>query len=232
MREKISEVVLAVETIATTPPPAGVREREFLLSWSHGDDERQESALRMRLAPLTARLAAVALLNPRTGGGRVWYEHPGGAPGATPDGRIELIPGTEAALLTGFWRAVAPFRRIITFNGRFFVCPFLMLRSALLGIPPARNLLPYRFSPSEHCDMLDQLTFYGATRRFSLEAYCRGFGIAPPGGEAGRPEISSLVETGRYREIAELAAETCSAVAELYSLWARLLSFPGGAERA
>jgi len=227
VRERSSEVVLAVETIAEVP--AQVREREMLLSWSHADDERQEAALRMRLAPLTARLAAIALLNPRTGRGRVWYEHPGGSPGVTSDGSVELIPAAEPALVTGFWQTVAPFRRIITFNGRFFVCPFLMLRSALLGIPPARNLLPYRFSPSEHCDLLDQLTFYGATRRFSLEAYCRGFGIAPPGGEEGHPDAGSLIEAGRYREIGERAAETCRAVADLYRLWARLLAFPAGA---
>ena len=227
MKEMSSEVVLAVETVATVPPPAAQGEPHH--SWQGAEDERQDAALRMRIAPLTARLAALALLNPRTGRGRIWYEHPGGSPGATPDGRFELLPAGEAALVAGFWRSVVPFRRIITFNGRFFVCPFIMLRSALLGIPPARNLLPYRFSPSEHCDLLDQLTFYGATRRFSLEAYCRGFGIPPPGGETGRPESSALVEAGMYREVAERAADTCRAVAALYGLWARLLASPGDA---
>jgi len=214
--ESSSEVVLAVETLASLPVFPGTGEADTAAAG---------------LAPLTARLVAVALLNPRTGRGRIWYEHPGGHPGATADGAIELLPGTEAAQIAGFWRAVVPFRRIITFNGRFFLCPFIMLRSALLGIPPARNLLPYRFSAIEHCDLLDQLTFYGATRRCTLEAYCRGFGIPPPGGEGGRPEISSLVEAGRYREIAELAADTVRAIAGLYGLWARLLASPRGQDR-
>ena len=228
MREKGSEVVLAVETIASPPVAAGVREGEPLLSRGHTEEECQDAALRLRFAPLTGRLIAVALMNPRTQRGKVWYEHPGGGPGATGDGMFDLVPGTEDTLIDGVWRAVAPFGRIITFNGRFFLCPFIMLRSALLGIPPARNLLPYRFSPGEHCDLLDQLTFYGATRRFSLEAYCRGFGIPPPGGEAGRPDVSSLVETGKYREVADLAADTCRAVADLYGVWRRLFAFPGG----
>ena len=30
------------------------------------------------------------------------------------------------------------------------------------------------------CDLLDQLTFYGASRRFSLDFYCRAFGIPSP----------------------------------------------------
>ncbi|HUI09161.1 MAG TPA: hypothetical protein VL221_02475 [Bacteroidota bacterium] len=216
-----------METLAAPPLPAHTRE-EPLLSWAHAEDDHGEGAPRLRLAPLTARLVAIALLNPRSGRGRVWYEHPGGVPGVTAQGRVELLPGTEAALIGEFWRAIVPFRRIVTFNGRFFTSPYLMVRSALLGIPPARNLLPYRFNPGEHCDLLDQLTFYGATRRFSLEAYCRGFGIPPPGGEAGRPEVSSLVEEGRYRDVAELAADTARAIAELYRVWTRLLESPGG----
>ncbi|HEX7572953.1 MAG TPA: ribonuclease H-like domain-containing protein [Bacteroidota bacterium] len=138
---------------------------------------------------------------------------------------MEMIPATEEEMLTEFWKAATGFHRLITFNGRLFDCPFLMLRSALLGIPPSRNLLPYRFSAREHCDLLDQLTFYGATRKFTLEAYCRGFGIEGPGGEPGRPDFSRLVDQERYGEIAEYAAGTVRATAELYRRWQGALSF-------
>jgi hypothetical protein len=179
----------------------------------------------MSLAPLTARILSVAMLNPGTGRGKVWYEHPECGPGRTGDGRIEMLPATEEEMLAGFWAAVNGFERLITFNGRLFDCPFLMLRSALLGVPPSRNLLPYRFSAREHCDLMDQLTFYGAMRKFTLEAYCRGFGIAREGGETGRPDFSRLVDQGRYREIAEYAAGTVGATAELYRRWRGTLSF-------
>ena len=179
----------------------------------------------MSLAPLTARILAVAMLNPGTGRGKVWYEHPGCAPSRTGDGLFEMLPATEEEILTGFWSAVTGFERLITFNGRLFDCPFLMLRSALLGVPPSRNLLPYRFSAREHCDLLDQLTFYGAIRKFTLEAYCRGFGIARPGGEPWRPDFSRLVNQEGHREIAEHAAGTVRATAELYRRWEEALSF-------
>ena len=217
MRGKISEVVFDIETLAS--PAGAADEQEHLLDYADGDDDPAEVARRLSLSPLTARLLAVAMLNPGSGRGKVWYEHPGGAPAQSGDGLIETVPATEVEMLTGFWAAVTRFQRLITFNGRLFDCPFLMLRSALLGLPPARNLLPYRFSAREHCDLLDQLTFYGAMRKSRLDTYCRGFGIARADAAGGRPEFSLLVDQGRYGEIAEYAAGTVRATAELYRRW-------------
>lgn len=226
MRGKISEVVFDIETLAS--PPGAFDETEHLSACAKAEEDPSEALHRMSLAPLTARILAVAMLNPGTQRGKVWYEHPRGAPAQTGDGRIEVVPATEEVMLREFWGAVTRFRRLITFNGRLFDCPFLMLRSALLGVAPSRNLIPYRFSAREHCDLLDQLTFYGATRKFTLESYCRGFGIERPGGSQGRPDLSLLVEEGRYREIAEYAAETIRATAELYRRWEDSLSFCRG----
>jgi hypothetical protein len=223
VRGKISEVIFDIETLAF--PPEAFDEHEQLPGVAKGGEDPAEVLHRMSLAPLTARILAVAMLNPGTRRGKVWYEHPGGAPSESGDGLIGFVPATEEGMLSEFWGAVTRFQRLITFNGRFFDCPFMMLRSALLGIPPSRNLLPYRFSSREHCDLLDQLTFYGTIRKFTLESYCRGFSIARPGGEHGRPDLSLLVEQGRYREIAEHAAGTVSATADLYRRWQRSLSF-------
>jgi hypothetical protein len=223
MRGKISEAVFDIETLAS--PPGSFDDEEHLSGCAPAGEDPAEVLHRMSLSPLTARILAVAMLNPGTGRGKVWYEHPGCAPARTGDGLFEMLPATEGEMLTGFWSAVTGFQRLITFNGRLFDCPFLMLRSALLGVPPSRNLLPYRFSAREHCDLLDQLTFYGAMRKFTLEAYCRGFGIARPGGERWRPDFSRLVDQGRHREIAEHAAGTVRATAELYRRWQGALSF-------
>jgi len=226
LKGKISEVVFDIETL---PSPQGASEEtEYAARGVREGEDPPDLLRRMSFAPLTARTLSVAMLNPDTGRGVVWYEHPGGAVSHSANGLITLVPAAEEKMLEGFWETVTRFQRLITFNGRSFDSPFLMLRSALLGIPPARNLLPYRFSAFEHCDLLDQLTFYGATRKFSLDAYCRGFSIAPPGGGEGRPDVSQLVSGGLYREVAELAARTVSATGELYRRWQGYLSFSAG----
>ncbi len=228
MKGKISEVVF---DILTLPSPQGApEETEYAPRSVREGDDPADIFRRMSLAPLTARTLSVAMLNPETGRGIVWYEHPGGTLSHSSNGLITLVPAAEEKMLEGFWDTVTRFQRLITFNGRSFDSPFLMLRSALLGIPPARNLLPYRFSAVEHCDLLDQLTFYGATRKFSLDAYCRGFRISPPGGGEGRPDIPDLVSCGRHREVAELAARTVSATGELYRRWQGYFSFSAGRE--
>jgi hypothetical protein len=223
MRGKISEVVFDIETLASPPGPFDTVE-QISGSPPAGEDPA-EVVHRMSLAPLTARVLAVAMLNPGTRRGKVWYEHPECAPHRTGDGLFEMLPATEEEMLAGFWASVRGFERLITFNGRLFDCPFLMLRSALLGVTPSRNLLPYRYSAREHCDLMDQLTFYGAMRKFTLEAYCRGFGIVREGGETGRPDFSRLLDQGKYREIAGYAAGTVMATAELYRRWRETLSF-------
>ena len=227
MKGKISEVVFDIETL---PSPQGTpEEAEYPARSVREGEDPGEILRRMSFAPLTARTVSVAMLNPETGRGIVWYEHPEGAPSQSANGLITLAPATEEEMLEGFWETVTRFQRLITFNGRSFDSPFLMLRSALLGIPPARNLLPYRFSAIDHCDLLDQLTFYGATRKFTLDAYCRGFRIAPPGGGAGgHPDLSLLVAGGRHREVAEFAARTVRATGELYRRWQGFLSFSAG----
>ena len=222
MRGKISEVVFDIETLASSPGAFG--EEEHPAGCAPAGEDPAEALHRLSLAPLTARILDVAMLNPGTGKGKIWYEHPGCGPARNGDGLIEMVPSSEEEMLTEFWAAVTGFQRLITFNGRLFDSPFLMLRSALLGVHPSRNLLPYRFSARVHCDLLDQLTFYGAMRKFTLEAYCRGFGIACPGGDTGRPDLSRLVDQDRYREIAEYAAGTVRATAELYRRWQGSLS--------
>src|SRR5690606_36492537 len=73
----------------------------------------------------------------------------------------KIYRGSEKEILQEFWCYVAQFAgTVITFNGRSFDGPFLMLRSAILGIAPSRNLVPFRYSFQQHCDLLEVLTFF------------------------------------------------------------------------
>ncbi len=94
--------------------------------------------------------------------------------------------------------------QIITFNGRSFDCPFILIRSAVHKIKPSRDLMPNRYNGS-HIDLLDQLTFYGASRRkFSLDMWCRTFGIKSPksGGITG-DDVKKLYTSGKYIDLAK-----------------------------
>jgi len=226
MMQKTPRAVIDIETLAHPFEALDQDQQNYILKFARTEEERLDALLRMNLSPLTARVLAIAMLNPDTCRGKVFYEHPGGSPAGTDDGLVEFLPGTEAEILACFWNMLCHYPRIVTFNGRAFDAPFLMLRSAILGVHPTRNLVPYRFSAAEHCDLLEQLTSYGTTRRFSLDFYCKGFGIRSPKscGITGL-DLASLVAAGRYRDIAEYCLGDVRATAELFRRWEEYLSF-------
>lgn len=165
------------------------------------------------------------MLNPETGGGRVLYRADTQESFRSDDGAIEFVSGDERRILATFWDDIRNYAQFVTFNGRGFDCPFLMLRSAILGVRPARNLVPYRYSTTPHCDLLDQLTFYGASRKFSLDFFCRAFGIPSPkaGGITGL-DLGPLYREGRYRDIARYCIGDVIATAELFRRWKNFLN--------
>ena len=201
-------------------------QQEYLMRFAKNEEERAEALARLSLAPFTAQIVAIGMLNPDSNQGKVFYQAPETGPWTSEDGMAEFVPGSEEMMLTEFWKTVARYGQFITFNGRSFDCPFLMLRSAILGVKPSRNLMPYRYAANEHCDLLDQLTFYGAFRKFNLDFYCKGFGIKSPKSEGVTGvDVGPLFREGRFREIAQYCLGDVRATAELYQRWHSLLSF-------
>ena len=134
---------------------------------------------------------------------------------------------SEAELLTEFWEVAVHYESIITFNGRGFDVPFLYLRSSLLNVPISRkDWLGYRFQTEPHCDLLEQLTFYGvsgregAARRFNLDFYCKAFGLPSPKshGITGM-DVGRLMTEGRGWEVAEYCLGDVHATVKLYKIW-------------
>ncbi len=149
----------------------------------------------------------------------------------------------EAALITHFWKGLEAQRysSYVTFNGRNFDCPFLMLRSAALGVRPTVNLMAgtrwaFRVGgknyEADHIDLADKLVFgagfdkNGATRRFNLDFYTKSFGIKSPKAEGVTGyEVPEYFAEGKIREIAEYCVRDVVATAELYDRWNTLLRF-------
>lgn len=222
----MNRVVFDIETLGHPLESFDTQQQEYLMKFARTDDERAEAIQKLNLTPFTAEIIAIGMLNPDSNQGKVYYQAPNHQPSFSDDGLVEFIPATEAGMLEEFWKTIIHYGQFITFNGRSFDCPFLMLRSAVLGIRPSRNLLPYRFSPAEHCDLMEQLTFYGAFRKFNLDFYCKAFGIDSPkmNGITGL-DLGSLVREGRYPEIAQYCLGDVRATAELFRRWQGLLSF-------
>lgn len=222
----MNRVVFDIETLGFPLEDFDEQQQEYLLKFAKTGEERIEAIQRLNLLPFTARIIAIGMLNPDTQQGKVFYQAPKEEPFFSDDGMVEFISGDEREILEQFWKTVSHYAQFITFNGRTFDCPFLMLRSAVLGIKPTRNLLPYRYSANESCDLMEQLTFYGAFRKFNLDFYCKSFGIKSPKSEGITGlDLGPLFHAGRYKEIAQYCLGDIKATAELFHRWQNLLAF-------
>src|SRR3954462_3267004 len=185
------------------------------------------------LWPFTAQVVCVAMLNADTSRGQVLFtaedfEEPGDEAGP-----VEFVPCVdEVELLTAFWDVARHYETIVTFNGRGFDVPFIYLRSALLNVPISRkDWLGYRYQTEPHCDLAEQLTFYGvsgregAARRFNLDFYCKAFGIESPKshGVTGM-DVGKLLAEKRFRDIAEYCLRDVHATVLLYKVWKERLA--------
>ena len=94
-----------------------------------------------------------------------------------------------------------------------------------------KDWLGYRFQTEPHCDLAEQLTFYGvsgrdgAARRFNLDFYCKAFGIESPKSQGiTGMDVSALLAAGRYRDIAEYCLRDVTATVLLYQVWKERLA--------
>jgi DNA polymerase elongation subunit (family B) len=182
----------------------------------------------MNLWPLTARVVCIAMLNVDSCRGQVLFISDHFEPDGDEAGAVEFVPCVdEVELLTAFWDVAKHYESVITFNGRGFDVPFIYLRSALLNVPISRkDWLGYRYQTEPHCDLAEQLTFYGvsgregAGRRFNLDFYCKAFGIESPKahGVTGM-DVNRLLASGQYRDIAEYCLRDVQATVLLFQIW-------------
>jgi len=214
----VASVVFDIETVGVDWHSLDDAQRTYLEKNAKTDEERSKLPELLSLWPFTGRIVVLAMVNPESGRGRVWYEKTDGrSEEKTPDGLFQLIGDTEAAFLGEFWKAIARFDRFVTFNGRTFDGPFLMLRSAALGISPSKNLVGYRYAVKPHVDLLDVITFFGASRKWNLDFACKAFGVESPK-EHGMDgfSVGPYYRAGRLREIALYCRRDVEATARLF----------------
>jgi DNA polymerase elongation subunit (family B) len=221
----MARVVIDIETLSFPFESFDEVQQEYLLKFAETEAEKEEAVQKLSLYPTTAQIIVIGMLNPDTNRAKVLFQTADGSSTDSQGEQAHFVTGSEKEILSQFWNDVTKYEQFITFNGRGFDCPFLLLRSAILGIKPTRTMMPYRFDHATHCDLLDQLTFYGAFRKFSLDFYCKSFGIESPKshGITGL-DLGRLFKEGRFQDIATYCLGDLVATAELFRRWETYLN--------
>ena len=217
----MKKLVIDIETVGIPWEEHDPYVREYLIrGLNEGDAEAARSA--GGLSPFRGRIIAIGVINIEDGRSCAMYEVPGQT-----DLRIEkagartYISGTERQILLKFWEFFENDSRFITFNGRQFDGPFLMIRSAVNGVVPKRDLVGYRYGFHPNCDLREALNFFGTVNarqfKFNLDLACKTFGVETSKGEGldGR-SVEAWYRAGRHREIADYCLDDVRATKELY----------------
>jgi len=217
----MKKLVIDIETVGTPWDDHDSYVREYLTR-GMTDEEAEEEKGRGALSPFRGRIVAIGIVNVESGRSCALYEVPGQKELITrKDANRTLISGTEKQILEKFWDYLDKGDRFISFNGRQFDGPYLMIRSAIHGIVPKRDLVGNRYRFHPNCDLREVLNFNGALNsrqmRFNLDLACKSFGIisSKTEGTDGR-SIQTMYSAGRYEDIAIYCLEDVRATSELY----------------
>jgi 3'-5' exonuclease len=185
------------------------------------------------LSPFTGKIIAIACIEVESNKGGVYFEAPGESIDTKEEGMYRYQSMDEKEILTKFWELSLRCNEFVTYNGRSFDLPFIMLRSAVHGIRPPKNISKARYlyqmdRDAVHVDLYDQLTFYRAFHggNMNLHMACQAFGICSPkqGGMDGS-QVGAAFKEKKYKEIAEYCLADVVATTELYRLWNSFLRF-------
>jgi DNA polymerase III epsilon subunit-like protein len=227
-RGPMKKLVIDIETVGLPWDEHDPYVREYLIK-GLSDGDAEETRRAGGLSPFRGRIITIGVLNIEDGRLCALYEVPGQT-----DLRIEkngvrtYISGTEKQILEKFWGFFESDSRFISFNGRQFDGPFLMIRSAVNDIIPKRDLVGYRYGYHPNCDLREALNFFGTTNakqfKFNLDLACKTFGVETSKSEGidGR-SVETWYRAGRHREIADYCLEDVRATAELYEKLASTL---------
>lgn len=221
----MAKVIFDIETAGQDFEQLDESSKEYLLKYADSEEEKQTVKESLSFYPLTGQIVTIGMLNPDTDKGIVYFQDPQGKMPKFKEDDFEFIPGTEEEILKNFWNTIKSYEQFITFNGRSFDCPFIMIRSAILKLKPTKDLMPYRYDSKIHIDLLDLLTFHGAVRRrFNLHMWCKAFGIKSPKEEGITGyDVKALFQDGRYIDIARYCLGDLKATKELYFYWERYI---------
>ena len=226
------KLIFDIETVGYEFNSLSESQQEFLLRYAEKepDEEKRnkliDEAIRFTsLYPLTAKVVAIGMLNSETEHSLVLYEGDKVEEWESEDEDVKYISYPEDEILKHFWQYAKKAETVVTFNGRNFDIPFLMIRSAMLKVKPTRNFLKNRYDSKSHVDLLDKMTFHGITKKFNLDFYCKSIGIDSPKshGVSGM-DVKELYNAGKIKEVATYCGHDVKATYKLFKIWDEFLN--------
>ena len=110
----VASVVFDIETVGIEWDRLDDAQKTYLSKNARTDEERLKLPESLSLWPLTGRIVVLAMLNPDTGRGRVWYEKTDGRlEENSSDGLFTFVGDAEPVFLAEFWKAIARFHRFV-----------------------------------------------------------------------------------------------------------------------
>jgi DNA polymerase elongation subunit (family B) len=222
----MTRVVVDIETVGFDFEKLDEKSREYLLKYGETEEEKADIKKRLGLYPLTGEIVAIGMLNPDTMKGCMLFQNNGGQEEKLEENGIVFESGGEKEILEKFWDRLRSYDQVITFNGRGFDAPYLMIRSAIHKVRASKNLMGYRYDARVHCDLMEQLNFYGATRKYTLDFYAKSFGIksSKDAGVDGSM-VGDLYKEGKFLDIARYCVRDLVTTKDLYDVWDKYIKF-------
>ena len=224
------KLIFDIETCSVPFETLSESQREYLLKFAEKEIDpakkeylKDEAIRYTSLYPFTAKCIVIGMYDVEKDKSYVYYESEKPEKWNSENTKVSYKGLPEKEILDSFWKVAMYVDQFITFNGRNFDVPFLMMRSAMLRVKPTKNLMSYRYG-EEHIDLLEQFTFYNTTRKFNLDFYCHAFGIeSPKSKDISGMEVKTLYEAGRIKDIAVYCSKDITATYQLFNIWEEYL---------
>lgn len=236
----MAKLIFDIETVGENFDELDKTTQDVLTKWIKKESANKEdynAALEdlkngLGFSALTGEIVAIGILDYEKDKGVVYFQSPGQKIEEFEEDNIKFKSMPEKEMLENFWNGIKEYQEFISFNGRGFDVPFLMVRSAIHQIRPTKNLMSNRYLNSQdfnakHVDLMDQLTFYGAVRKKGgLHLWTRAFGIKSPKSEGVTgDDVGPLFKKGKFKEIARYNVGDLRATKELYEYWQNYIRF-------
>ena len=245
MRNDMFYMAFDIETVPLNWDTFSESQQEYILRNTTTDEEKEKRMNEMGLTPLTAQVVCIGMKIVERKNGVDEVKNLGAI---SVDNEMSDEDSKEVILSTGekmmlynekqafvtFWNILEKYdAHLISFNGRNFDAPFMMMRSAILGERPSKNLMQgTKFNYQKHTDLIDELAFfttsysYGATKRFNFDFYARAFGLTSPKSQGiDGSKVPQFFAEGKIDEITEYCLRDVKTTWELFLVWEKLLKF-------